>query len=393
MTAPSTTVSDRELILLRAGLAALGLDEVNGEAFHLDVDELGRHWIVQNDHGQMVIVEYDPDSVHGLEGTFAIPERIRRFGECFATDGLTLSVVDDTTVVAQIGSGNGAVSIAVDLVAGKREPTEAWRVLPTATAVVAAREFMLMLSAIRAMPFGLEPSEYPMPPMWMQIDNGTVGLHVDWTDFVPSRGTYRLTAASTQGAATVAIPHGAIENLLRQLPWLEVDDGDADGIELTIQIGAVPRQGDVTDAISLAGTNWTAVLWAFHPLEHRWGTPITQLLDSEGLTVVDRDQAEWIVASGSVDVRVVLHHGHPDVARVSALLLEGADDNIDLLRELNQLNAASTGVRLWLEHGAVHAAADVRCSDLSPLPAVIRQVGSTTERLAPVLAALATRSI
>lgn len=386
MSAPSTTVSDRELVLLRAALAALGLDEVQGEAFHLDVDELGRHWIVQNDTGQMVIVEHDPDSVDGLEGTFAIPERIRRFGECFGTDGLTLSIVDSTTVVAQVGSGTGAVSVAVDLVAGARQPIQQWHVFPTATAVVPAREFMLMISAIRTMPHGLEPTEYPVPPMWMQIDNGTVGLHVDWSDFVPSRGTYRLTASATEGSSTVAIPHGAIEGLLRQLPWFDNDDD----VELTIQVGAVQHQGEFDDAISLTHDNWTAVFWALHPLEHRWGAPISRLLTDNGLEVVDRDQGEWIVTVGSIDVRVVLHHGHPDVARVSALLLDGADDNVDLLRELNQLNAASTGVRLWSEHGTVHAAADVRCTDLGPLPSVIRQVGATAEQLAPILAALAT---
>jgi hypothetical protein len=388
MSAPSTTVSDRELVLLRAALASLGLDEVQGEAFHLDVDELGRHWIVQNDTGQMVIDRHDPDSVDGLEGNFAIPERIRRFGECFSADGLTLSVVDSTTVVAQIGTGIGSVSVAVDLVAGDRQPTEPWQVLPTSTAVVPAREFMLMLTAIRSMPTGLEPAEYPVPPMWLQIERGTVGLHVDWSDFVPSRGTYRLAASSTEGSATVAIPHGAIEALLRQLPWFgddSEDDSQGDS-DLTIEIGAVRHRGDVGDAISVAGDDWRVVFWTLHPLEHRWGAPINQILTEAGMTVVDRDQGEWIVSSRSIDVRVVLHHGHPDIARVSALLIDGADDNIDLLRELNQLNAASTGVRLWLEHGA----ADVRCNDLSPLPAVIRQVGTTAHQLAPVLAALAT---
>lgn len=386
MTRPSTTIGERELGLLKAAVASLGIDEVEGEALHLDVDETGRRWIVESAEGQMTIHAYDPAPTEGpLEGSFAISERIRRFAECFAGDTLGLTVADGATAVATVGEGPGAVTVAVDLVVGRGEHPEPWILLPSATAVVPARELVSMLIAIRTMPQGLQVPEYPMPPMWMQIGDGSLGLHVDWSDFLPSRGTYRIAASATEGSTTVAIPHGALEALLRHTVF-ELDDTD----DLTIRVGAVLDGTEYRDAIGMSGEDWNLVLWAVQPLELRWGTKVTQLLTDDGLHVLDRDDAEWVVSTGRSEARVVLHHGHPDIARVSALLLEGAEDHLDLLRELNQLNAASTGVRFWFEHGSVHAAADVRCTELGSLATVVRHVGDTAADLAPVLATLAT---
>jgi hypothetical protein len=47
-------------------------------------------------------------------------------------------------------------------------------------------------------------------------------------------------------------------------------------------------------------------------------------------------------------------------------------------------------VRFWLEHGTVRAAADVRCTELDSLAAVVRDVGAAAAGYAPMIAPLAT---
>ncbi len=106
------------------------------------------------------------------------------------------------------------------------------------------------------------------------------------------------------------------------------------------------------------------------------------------MQVLDSDETEWVIAGPASGVRVKLHHGHPDVARVSTVLVGSADESIELLRELGQLNAASNGIRYWLADGTVRAAADVRCTELGSLVAVIRDVSEAAATYAPMIAAL-----
>lgn len=87
-------------------------------------------------------------------------------------------------------------------------------------------------------------------------------------------------------------------------------------------------------------------------------------------------------------MRVKLHHGHPDIARVSAVLVASAEESIELLRELGQLNSSSTSVRYWLGGDVVRAAVDVRCTALTTVAEVVHLVGESAARFAPMLAAL-----
>ena len=76
------------------------------------------------------------------------------------------------------------------------------------------------------------------------------------------------------------------------------------------------------------------------------------------------------------------------MAHVAAALVDSVGESIELLRELGQLNAASTGIRYWLESGTVRAAMDVRCTELGSLVATIHQVGEAAAAYSPMLAAL-----
>ena len=51
--------------------------------------------------------------------------------------------------------------------------------------------------AARWMPRGADDLEVPLPPMWMQLADGAVALHIDWTDQVGGRSTYRITSPVT----------------------------------------------------------------------------------------------------------------------------------------------------------------------------------------------------
>lgn len=378
-----TDVSEEEIELLTAAVAAVGVDETTGEALHLLINEHGRRWIIESSLGQFAMVVDDPTDTPPPDGWLALSDRVRRFAQFFSSEAISLAVADDHTIVASAGS----VSAAIDCLPGHPDEPAAWYFIPSALAVLSMRDFARTLMAIRAMPSGLDDERYPMPPMWMQLGGGELGLHVDWSDFLPSRGTYRIGANVQDGDALVAIPHAVIEAFLRLVSPVD-DDGNEH--EVTITVGTVALHGRAREAIALALGEWRLVLWAIQPLEERWAERIDSILKAAGIRITDNDGCEWTVTTDGSPVRVTLHHGHPDVARVSALVIDGAHESLDLLRELTTLNAASTGVRFWLEHGTVRAAADVRCTELDSLAAVVREVGAAAAGYAPMIATLAT---
>jgi hypothetical protein len=124
------------------------------------------------------------------------------------------------------------------------------------------------------------------------------------------------------------------------------------------------------------------------PLISRWERKVDDELGE--LQVLERNQGTWLIGGFDREVVLQLHHGHPDVVRVSAALIGPVEESLDLLRELSALNAAATGVRFWLEEGAVHAAADVHCTALAALADTVRQVGHAADAFAPMLALLGT---
>ncbi len=370
-----------ELQLLAAAVGSIDVDEVKGEALHLRVLADGRQWIVESEEGQLVVDIVD-ESCRGEETeTFALSERVRRFADCFADDVVSLSIADDRTIIATAGTATAAI----DLVPQQRPTPSGWMIVPSATVAVSLRQFQMLLWSARCLPSGVGDVQYPMPPMWLQFDGDWLGLHVDWTDFLPSRATYRLVTSMHRGHITTSIPHTIIEAFLRHVPMLDDDDED---IELCITVGTVRHHGDAREAIMLEAEQWRLVLWLTDAMNTRWATKVNAELAAHGFEVLDNDDVEWLVRDDGVDVRVKLHHGHPDVARISGLLVQSAEETIELLRELGQLNASSTGLRYWLEDGAVRVAADVRCTALPTLGGAVHAVAAATKQYSPLLSAL-----
>jgi hypothetical protein len=290
--------------------------------------------------------------------------------------------VDTVTVVAT--SGN--VSAAIDLVHTDRPQPQPLELQRTAGVVVPLADFMGLLWSARNMPSGgMGDVKYPTPSMWMQLGNGTLGLHVDWSDFLPSRSTYRMKVTRHDGTATVAIPHNTLENFLRQVR--AYDDTD-DELSVSISVGTAWHDGRHCDALALKADGWHIVLWLVDPLKERWAGDVEKALEEAGLEVPEHGDSEWLVAQPVHNVRVKVHHGAPDVARVTALLVTDVEENIELLRELGALNAASSGVRYWLEHGVVRAASDVPCTALATLAGAVREVSKCAAAYTPMLAML-----
>lgn len=374
-------ITREELQLLGAAASSIDVDEVEGEALYLRLLADGRQWIVEAATGQLVIDVIDESCSGEEEDVFPLSERVRRFADCFTDDTLALSIADDKTIVASAGSATAAI----DLIAQKRPTPTSWMMVPSATVAVSMSRFQMLLWSARCLPSGIGEMRYPTPPMWLQFGDGWLGLHVDWSDFLSSRATYRLPTMMQQGHTTTAIPHVLMESFLRHVPTTNDDEED---LELSITVGTVRHEGVPRDAIMFEADAWRLVLWLAHPLATRWAARVNEELTTAGIEVLETDDIESIVKSNGVEVRIKLHHGHPDVARVSALLVLSAEESIELLRELGQLNASSSGVRYWLEDGAVRAAADVPCTALATLPCVIRQVAVARATYAPLIAAL-----
>lgn len=396
---PITVIDGRDIRFLRATADAIGVDEAAGEALHLQVGPNGRRWVIDNPLGRAELrIPADGVTMQELELSgddhtwYPISDRIRRFAELVRDDEISLVLADGRTVVA-VAEG---VSAAIDLVDRDGRPPTAFQVRRKARAVVTAWQWCTALWSARSLPTGIGEVSYPMPPMWMQLADGEVVLHVDWSDFLPSRSTYRTTAVHHEASATAAIPHVKLASFLGETDTFAVPDSDE---QIAIDIGeAFDGDGEsLGDVVTMSsGAGWRITMSAEHPLRARWETRLEAELADDGLEIQSSSGAEWVVLGGDASlpaaqrprVHVTLHHGHPDIARVSTALTTGVVESLDLLRELSSLNAASTGVRYWLEDETVYAAADVRCSALSTLPSTIRTVADSVHTYGQVLASL-----
>lgn len=379
---PFTRLESRDIELLNIGLAALEPSEADGEALWLRSFEDGRQWIIETKHGCFCFQVDDHTGVPDEHGFVPVSDRIRRFCLVAGEEGIDLLLAGHRTVIAQCGS----LSAAVDTVMPHSCPPSPWQLRETATMVVSAKSLADLLASARTLPSGVCETEFPVPPMWLQISDESVGLHVDWTDFGVTKATYRLTPERRGGHALVAIPHRLIENALRMAPlWNDLDE---EPVDLTVAIGTTE---DDRRAISLRTDAWNLWLWLSDPLEDRWAVTVDDaLVSARGVAVIDHEGTEWAVRSDQQQVRIVLHHGHPDVARVSTPLLNHAEESLELLRELSQLNAASSGVRYWFADDVVWAACDVPGTVIeSQLVPAITSVATAAALYRPMIAALA----
>lgn len=375
------TMTTADHALLRAAADAVDLDEAAGEAMHLLLSPGRCSWVVQSRSVELVLDRTD-SAVTGDVPWVPVSDRVGHF-VAVHDDDVTLRLVDGITVTAECDDSLAAV----DLVRTAEPPTP-WGFEPTATVTVDTARFVALLWSARFMPGGIEDDRYPTPPMWLCLGADEVGLHVDWTDFVPSRSTYRLRARHGHGVERIAIPHSPLETVLRAVHCV---DEDREPLDLVIESGMADIDGDAVPAVRLSGPGWRCTVRAVDPLRARWSAKVREQLDTledDDTDVLEQTPTTWLVDTATTEVHVRLHGGHPDLVRVSACLVTDVPATLDLLRELSELNAASEGVRFWWEDHAVHVADDVRCTVLGGLPDAVREVCAAATQYAPILTAL-----
>lgn len=387
-----TNIGANEVRLLCATIAAMPLDETLGEALHLRGHDRARQWIVQTSLGQLTLNVGDQYWVDPDVDCLAVSDRVIRFANGFSDQEVCLDIADGNTIVAVVGE----VSASVDLVAPGRSPIQPWSVGTDASTLVPLKDFAIALCAARALPSGVATSLLPTPEMWMMLDQGALWLHVDWADFGLGRATYGVYSGAGLGDVTVGIPHAIVDLFLRSIIDMtggyepDEDDESASVDSITIQVGTVMVDAVPQQAIKFAFDRWSLVVLATNSLKSRWSARVEAELESAGIDIVESDDTEWVVNADGSHVRIKLHHGHPDVARVSSFLVRSVGESLELLRELGQLNSTSTGARYWLEDDAVHCVADVLCTALETLPHLVKEIGAATSRYRPILASLGT---
>lgn len=367
-----TRVTATELAWLDAA-TALNPDEASGDAIHIRLRSGYRDWLVETRYGQFHACVVDHDLKPPAQIDLALSDRLRWFRE--PDDDLWLGVADDTTAILF----DEHTSVAIDLVTTNRTAPTTWTFHTFASADMPFHRFASTIRAARGLPTGVDPTTYPSPPMWLQINPAGVGLHVDWRDFLPSRSTLRMAADAVHGEATAALPHTIAQHFVSELST--VVDGES---SLMVGIGDVETADGLRRAVILQCPEWTLVLWAIEVLAKRWGATVEEQLQS--FTIVDQEPDEWLMTVDGQAVRVQLHVGHPDTARISTSLGTGFKESLDLLRELGALNAASTGVRFWFDNATLWAATDVECTRLEQLGDAVRAVAKAGHDYGPLIA-------
>jgi hypothetical protein len=355
--------------------------EALGEYVWLLIERNHRIWIIDTEVGRAV-VRVEGTHQYELHGQwFAMSQRVVQFASS-CTDDVELALVGDS-----ITANTTDRSAVIDLMRPSGPPPSTRTHRNIAVATVDRELFARTLWSARCTPTGADVIGAPLPPMWLQVSEGTLALHVDWTDAVGGKATYRMAATIDGDATTVSINHQALSRFMTFFSGFADDDED-----ITVAIV------DVTPENGTAGTTRRAVVigtddsdyvtWTIDALRERWETAVSTMLEEAGVVVRSHAGTEWTVRAESSDVRIVLHSGHPDVARVSTTVATHVDTTLDLLTEINTLNAAATGVRFWVEDGAVHAATDVRCSELDSLVPSVLEVARSASRYAPLVALL-----
>lgn len=379
---PMFTLTPDEVTKVCSLIGIVNNQEALGEHLWLRIEHDLRVWVIDTNAGRAIVRVTDehPAVLHG--NWYAVSQRVVQFASSCNGDVELALVGDSITATADDRSA------VIDLIRPTTPAPRRGDRTDVAPGVIDREAFARTLWSARCTPTGADVIGAPMPPMWLQATTDTLALHVDWTDAVDGKATYRMGASFEGEPVTVAINHHAIWRFMTFFGGFDDEDDEmlrCSVIDVTPEHGTT---GTTRRALLLATTDVDFITWLADPLRDRWEAAVTAALADDDITVRQHDGVEWTVRIDDVDVRIALHSGHPDVARVSTVVADHVEPGLDLLTELNALNAAATGVRFWVESAAVHAAADVRCSELASLVPSVFEVADSASRYAPLIALL-----
>lgn len=386
---PLCLVPSEEARIVALAAYALHYNEARGDAVWLCVQRERRVWVVETASGRFehVVADSHPDC-RCTDRWLPLSVRTIDFVVATGDEAVALQLVDNTVLaVAE------HVSAAIDLI-----DTDNWPEGPhlhtldiDAGALLTAQRINSLLAVARLLPAGVNTRDTIMPPMWLQFTEGTgmpdehgaqqgeLGVFVDWSAAFDSRSTFRADTIHSYGNGMVPIWPAAFGSLVEELP--------ADSM-ITLQVS--PPSLHTPRYLVVGGDDWRFAVPAPDPLVARWSTTIEDLVKAaDECSVHLREGHEWVLGVDDSLVRVSLHAGNPDTARVSAVVVEQADQTTELLLELNQLNMASTSLRYCFADGAVRVITDLPCTNLDRLVASAREAVAAVRQYMDVLRPLA----
>lgn len=267
-------------------------------------------------------------------------ELSRRDGDCT----LTLVRADLATVESSAGQAT------FDLTPSAGPDLARWPETGT-RATVEGERFRHMLTACCRSSSTRPDAQSELVWLATEMDRLAASPHVSHQDV-----TYR-TVATTNGRASAAVAGPPLLSLLSIL------DAAIDGPDLTIDFPESPH-----DSLGVRGEDWGALVPTVDATVHRWSDDLEVALRTLDRTVTQAGSDVFHVHLDGRVVRVALHDGPPEVARVSLVLARGVSLTPELRVHVNRANQILTVARLWLaEDGELIAAADVRCSELHML--------------------------
>jgi hypothetical protein len=290
---------------------------------------------------------------------------------------------DDRTVT--IHSPDGIVGVAnstagesvIDLPHPGELPSFPNYVTDQARVTLTRRELSLLFGRISFVPTGLEhPNRVPVT---LIVESGRLAATADWSREGGLRTTQRV-AATTAGEGSATVPLVYLSDLIR-----EVDDDE----NITIRF---PEDPDVP--LLIEGADWRATSARRESDALRFHEQLGQALaNATGTTTRTLDRGVFSATWRDRTIRVELHNTPTDTVRLSTVVIDTIEPTVEVLQQLNDVNAGLIGARVWLCEQVVVAGVDVPCSAIDDIGAVIRQLDAQIDGLDVFLAALGAEAV
>lgn len=301
-----------------------------------------------------------------------LPARLVWFAAELAFDAddrcVTISTPDDSVGVASSTAG----SSIIDLPVSAELRTFPSYITDVATATLTRMQLHRLLARISFVPPGLEhPHRVPVS---LIVEDGQLAAFADW-GIEGGLCTSQRVPATTRGTARSSIPLLHLLDLIR-----EIEDDDI----ITIRF---PEDVDIP--LLIEGEGWRATTDRRETGAVRFHEQLGQALaDATGATVRTLDRGVFTTAFRDRIIRAELHNTPIDTVRISTVVLDEIEPTVDVLEQLNDVNAGLVGARVWSRDGVVVAGVDLPCSSLGEIGGVIRQLDQQIDGLDVFLSAL-----
>lgn len=357
--------------------SAVGDDEMIGAGHvRLRNTPLGRRWDATDGHRY----SHYEGAPGGPEVTVTLPARLVRAAA-------RLAAVADSPAL-QVAVDEGGVPVRVGLRSGRAEvgmpPGPSWfpdvddiaeRAMDAPYIEASVDRWLLRSAVCTAMevPAGLA-AVGPRPSSWLDVSAMALLFTVDWDTHGE---TVFLVDAVADGEAQVAVDIAQIERFVASLEhqW------DEDTVHMSVPL-------DATQPLIMRSGAWRCYLLPVDADADGLRAEIDELLgDSDLDELAAGTDGSWSCRAGDVDLTITLVPGAPARIAVSTTLLEGVTASVELMTELNDINARVPFVGVVLHGDRVEVGAEVLAEGLGQdtLRAACATVAQVASDLGPVM--------